>query len=78
MTSPIPIVIDTDIGADPDDALALVLALASPEVDVRGVTIVSGDVAWRAWIATRLLGLAGRSDIPVFLGAREFRSDVGC
>ena len=62
MTSAIPIVIDTDVGADPDDALALILALASPEVDVRGVTIVSGDVSWRARIATRLLGIAGRSD----------------
>jgi purine nucleosidase len=68
VTAPIPIVIDTDVGDDPDDALALMLALASPEVDVRGVTIVSGDVAWRARIATRLLGMAGRSDIPVFLG----------
>ena len=71
MTSPIPIVIDTDVGADPDDALALTLALASPEVDVRGVTIVSGDVNWRARIATRLLGMAGRSDVPVFLGRGE-------
>jgi purine nucleosidase len=71
MTSPIPIVVDTDVGADPDDALALILALASPEVDVRGVTIVSGDVRWRARIATRLLGMAGRSDIPVFLGRGE-------
>ncbi len=71
MTSPIPIVIDTDVGADPDDALALVLALASPEIDVRGVTIVSGDVAWRARIATRLLGMAGRSDVPVFLGCGD-------
>jgi purine nucleosidase len=68
MTGPVPIVIDTDVGADPDDALALVLALASPEVDVRGVTIVSGDVTWRSRVATRLLGMAGRSDIPVFLG----------
>ncbi len=71
MTSPIPTVIDTDVGADPDDALALILALASPEVDVRGVTIVSGDVGWRARIAIRLLGMAGRSDIPVFLGRGE-------
>ena len=71
MTSPIPIVIDTDIGADPDDALALTLALASPEVDLRGVTIVSGDVSWRARIATRLLGMAGRADVPVFLGRGE-------
>jgi len=71
VTPPIPIVIDTDVGADPDDALALTLALASPEVDVRGVTIVSGDVTWRAQIATRLLGMAGRSDVPVFLGCGE-------
>jgi purine nucleosidase len=71
VTPPIPIVIDTDVGADPDDALALTLALASPEVDVRGVTIVSGDVSWRARIATRLLGMAGRSDVPVFLGRGE-------
>ena len=77
MTSPIPIVIDTDIGADPDDALALVLALASPEVDVLGVSIVSGDVSWRARIATRLLGMAGRSDVPVFLGRGEPRQMSG-
>jgi purine nucleosidase len=77
VTSPIPVVIDTDIGADPDDALALILALASPEVDVRGVTIVSGDVGWRARIATRLLGMARRSDIPVFLGRGEPRQMSG-
>ncbi len=71
MTSPIPVVIDTDIGSDPDDALALLLALASPEIDVRGVTIVSGDIALRARIAARLLGLAGRPDIPIFAGREE-------
>jgi purine nucleosidase len=68
LPSPIPIAIDTDIGADPDDALALVLALASPEVEPRGVTIVSGDVARRGRIAARVLGMAGRPDIPIFLG----------
>jgi purine nucleosidase len=68
MTPAIPVVIDTDIGADPDDALALILALASPEIDVRGVTIVSGDVAWRGRMAARLLGMAGRPDVPIFLG----------
>ena len=68
MPTPLPIVIDTDIGADPDDALALILALASPEVALRGVTIVSGDVAWRGRIAARLLEMAGRADVPVVLG----------
>jgi purine nucleosidase len=77
VTPPIPIVIDTHVGADPDDALALTLALASPEVDVRGVTIASGDVTWRAQIATRLLGMAGRSDVPVFLGRGEPHQMLG-
>jgi purine nucleosidase len=71
MTPAIPVVIDTDIGSDPDDALALVLALASPEIDVRAVTIVSGDVSLRARMAARLLGMAGRPDIPVFMGQGE-------
>lgn len=66
--APIPIVIDTDIGADPDDALALIFALASPEVDVLGITVVDGDVDLRARMAARLLGMAGRADIPVIKG----------
>jgi purine nucleosidase len=68
--SPIPIVLDTDIGTDIDDTLALLLALASPEVRVLGVTTVDGNVDLRARIAARILGLAGRADIPVFRGKR--------
>lgn len=71
MQSTIPIVLDTDIGTDIDDALALLLALASPELKVLGVTTVDGDVDLRARIAARLLGLTGRVDIPVFRGKRE-------
>ena len=44
MSALIPVVIDTDVGADPDDSIAIALALASPELDVRGVTTVDGDV----------------------------------
>jgi inosine-uridine nucleoside N-ribohydrolase len=69
MRTPIPIVIDTDVGADPDDAIALALALASPDVDVRGVTTVDGDVDLRARMAARLLGMAGRPEVPVVRGA---------
>lgn len=71
MGQPIPLVIDTDIGTDVDDALALMLALASPEVDLIGVTIVDGDVDLRARMAARLLGMAGRADVPVFKGLRR-------
>ena len=70
MNSRIPIVLDTDIGTDIDDTLALLLALASPELRILGVTTVDGDVDLRARIASRLLGYAGRADIPVFRGRR--------
>ncbi|MBZ0300994.1 MAG: nucleoside hydrolase [Anaerolineae bacterium] len=63
-----PIVIDTDTGTDVDDVLALTFALASPEVDLIGVTVVDADVDTRARIVARLLGMAGRPDIPVFKG----------
>jgi pyrimidine-specific ribonucleoside hydrolase len=69
-TPPTPLVIDTDPGID--DALALLLALASPEVDLRLVTTVHGnvDLAQTTENALRVLHLAGRSDVPVAAGAR--------
>ncbi|MGY2001590.1 nucleoside hydrolase [Blastococcus sp. SYSU DS1024] len=70
MTDRIPLVIDTDPGID--DALAILLALASPEVDLRLVTTVHGNVelAQVTENALRVLHLAGRSDVPVAAGAR--------
>jgi len=62
------VIIDTDIGTDVDDAYAVLLAISSPELNVRGVTLVHGDVDLRAEIAAKLLKLAGRPDIPLALG----------
>jgi purine nucleosidase len=62
------IILDTDIGTDVDDALALLLALASPELALEGVTLVHADVDTRARIALKMLKLAGRTDIPVCKG----------
>lgn len=64
----IPIIFDTDIGSDVDDALALTLAVHSPELDVLAVTTVDGDVHLRGRIARKLLRLLGRGDIPVAAG----------
>src|SRR3954449_12120105 len=65
-----PLVIDTDPGID--DALAVLLALASPEVELRLVTTVHGnvDLVQTTDNALRVLHLAGRSDVPVAAGAR--------
>ena len=66
-----PIILDTDIGDDIDDALALALALQSPELDVRAVTTVIDDTETRTRLAWKEMGLYGRHDIPLATGASE-------
>ena len=65
----IPVLIDCDPGQD--DAIALLLALASPELEVLGVTTVAGNQTIDKVTANalRVLELAGRSDVPVAAGA---------
>jgi purine nucleosidase len=62
------VIIDTDPGAD--DAIALFLALASPELDVALVSVVGGNVGLERtlWNARALVGLTGRA-VPVVAGA---------
>ena len=60
--------LDTDIGDDIDDALALVLLLQSPELNLLGVSTVFGNTQRRAQLAAYLLKHYGRVDIPVAAG----------
>lgn len=71
MPPPITLLLDTDVGTDVDDALAIALVLASPELELRAVTTVSGDVGLRGRIAKKLLTVAGRPEVPVAAGVRE-------
>lgn len=63
------LIIDTDPGQD--DAVAILLALASPELDLLGITTVAGNVplALTQENARKICDLAGRTDMPVFAGA---------
>ena len=65
------IIIDTDPGID--DAMAIFLALRSPELELIGLTTVFGNVhtALATTNALRLLEIAGRTDIPVAHGADQ-------
>lgn len=63
-----PVIIDTDIGDDVDDAFAVDLALASPELHLLGITSAWGDTALRARMLDRMLCETGRGDIPVHTG----------
>lgn len=65
------VLIDTDIGDDIDDALALALALRSPEIELLGITTVFGDTQKRARLAAHLLQIFGREDIPVAVGLQN-------
>lgn len=64
----IPVVLDTDIGTDIDDAWALAMLLRSPELDLKLVTSATGDTETRARLACRTLEVAGRTDVPVGVG----------
>ena len=64
-----PVILDCDPGHD--DAIALLLALASPEIDLVGVTTVHGNQTLDKTTdnALRVLALVGRDDVPVAMGA---------
>ena len=64
-----PVILDCDPGHD--DAIALLLALASPEIELVGVTTVHGNQTLDKTTdnALRVLGLVGREDVPVAAGA---------
>jgi purine nucleosidase len=64
----IPVILDTDIGSDVDDAFALALIVASPELDLRAVTTCAGDAEDRAWLVCRFLTQVGHKPIPVAFG----------
>ncbi len=65
-----PVILDTDIGTDIDDAFALALVIASPELELQGVTTVSGDTQARARLAAKMLWAAGGAfrQVPVYAG----------
>ena len=63
------IIIDTDIGDDVDDALAIALALSSSEIELCGITTVYKNVGMRSALAYDLLRIFGKEkDIPVISG----------
>jgi len=65
------ILIDTDIGGDVDDALALALMLNTPGIEIVGITNVYLANAWRAGVTKKILKVYGREDIPVCTGAEK-------
>ena len=71
MPDMVPILLDTDIGSDIDDAVALSYLLRQPRCELLGITTVTGDAAQRAACAEVLCRAAGREDVPIHCGASK-------
>ncbi len=69
--NPIPVVFDSNLGDGIDQEFALALALQSPELNVRVVTVVGDDAENRMRLAWKVMGLYGRRDIALGRGASE-------
>ncbi|MBQ9845737.1 MAG: nucleoside hydrolase [Oscillospiraceae bacterium] len=68
-TKKIPVIMDVDTGID--DAVAIILALSSPQLDVRGITVVAGNQTLDKTLHNTLsvVDYFGRGDVPVAAGA---------
>lgn len=69
--TPRKVIIDTDAGGD--DAAAIIMAALQPEIDILGVTVVSGNVSLEQGAKNALMSLevAGRTDVPVYCGSKD-------
>lgn len=63
------VIINTDIGDDADDTLAIAYALQQKELEIVGITIVYKDVCKRANLVYEVLKEYGRTDIPIYQGS---------
>lgn len=65
------VLLDTDIGNDIDDAVALAYLLRQPKCELLGITTVTGQARKRAGLAEVICKAAGRKDIPIHCGREE-------
>ena len=71
MSNKIKVILDTDIGSDIDDAVALAYLLSQPRCDLLGVTTVSGQPLERCEMVSAICRTVDRDDVPIHAGCRE-------
>ena len=70
-TEKIPVLLDTDIGSDIDDAICLSYLLRQPRCELLGITTVSGKPQERAALAEAVCRAAGHKDVPIHSGVAQ-------
>lgn len=65
------VLVDTDIGNDIDDSLAIAYLLREPECRLMGITTVSGQPELRAMLAKKMCRDLGKPDVPIFPGIAD-------
>ncbi|XP_065189215.1 non-specific ribonucleoside hydrolase RihC-like [Sycon ciliatum] len=63
-----PVIIDTDVGSDFDDSVAIMLALQNDELDVKLIVTATNDTTARARIVAKYLLATNRTDVPIGIG----------
>ena len=72
--SPIPVILDTDIGTDIDDTWALAQLLRSPELAPQLILTAAGGIDFRTAITARYLEVCGRTDVPIGRGVQAWET----
>lgn len=68
--TPVPVILDTDLGDDIDDTWALCMLLGRPELDLKLIVTATEDTQARTRLAAKILDRAGRTDIPIGTGVK--------
>jgi len=71
LSNSVPVLLDTDIGSDIDDAVCLSYLLRQPRCELLGITTVTGEPQKRSALADAICRAAGRTDIPIHSGTAE-------
>ncbi|MFB3890507.1 MAG: nucleoside hydrolase [Phycisphaerae bacterium] len=71
MSDRIKVILDTDIGSDIDDAVALAYLLSQPRCELLGVTTVTGEAPLRAEMVSAMCRNVGRDDVPIHSGCQQ-------
>jgi len=68
--TPVPVILDTDIGDDIDDTWALMMLLGSPQVDLKLVVTAFRDTPRKTRLVAKMLEKVGRMDVPIGTGVK--------